>query len=232
MSLVNTIDGTNSADLIKGTAGDDLIIGRLGDDTLKGGNGDDVIYGGVGADFLGGGKGNDTLIADESDTVISGGAGFDILKVRDSDGDNIVDIDTTTNVRGIEALVGDFDRVDGSIINATINLSQIARQSADDGDVATPDTDNTFVAVGIDSLVIAGGRLWEEDGDFAVVDVDLDASAEAAYLEMVGIQHPVDLHSYTFTRDDGAEVTIITDLALEDIIDGNTGEDLDGDAPV
>lgn len=231
MSLTNTITGTNSPDLLSGTAGDDIINGLLGDDTLKGGKGDDIISGGVGADSLSGGKGNDTLLADENDTLLSGGAGFDILKIRDTDGDNMVDIDMTTNVRGIEALVGDFDRVDGSVTNATINLNQILGQSQDDSDAGTPDTDNTFIAVGIDSLIIAGGRLWEEDGDFAVVAVDLDASAEAAYLEMVGIQYSVDLHSYTFTKDGGEEVTIITDLALEDIIDGNTGADLGADIP-
>ena len=220
------IKGGNGNDTIKGGSGDDSLIGNLGDDILNGGAGDDILAGGTGSDSLSGGKGNDILRGDEGDALLSGGKGFDTL-VIDSNGDNTVNLDmSASNIRGIEALVGDFDKVGGDVVNATINLNQILSQSDDDGDAATPDTDNTFLAVGIDSLTISGAHLWEDDGDFSVAAVDIDGAQEAAYLEMLGIGRPVDLHSYTFTKDSGETVSIITDLSLDDIYDGTTGDDL------
>ncbi|WP_299200233.1 calcium-binding protein [uncultured Amphritea sp.] len=229
----DTLVGLSGDDTLLGGSGDDTLEGNYGNDTLRGGMGDDTLNGGLGADIIHGGFGNDNITATEDDILVTGDAGFDILKVRDSSGDQIVDVDMTSGTyRGFEALVGDFDRAGGDEVSLKISLDQILNQSKDDGDASTPDADNTFIAVGIDSLLIANGRNWNEGGDYNVIEVDLDATAEAAYLEMIGLERPnTDLHSYTFTKGSGEHVTIITDLSLEDITDASTGEDLSADLP-
>jgi len=209
-----------------GGAGDDSIYGYTGDDILKGHSGDDYIEGGAGADTLKGGKGNDTLIADEDDVFVGGGKGFDTVTVNDSDGDGVVDVDfTDPNMRSIEAIIGDGqDR--GDTVNATVNLNKIMFQSQDDGDAATPDTDNTFIAVGIDSLIIEANKRWLDDGEMSMTSTDLDSAAEAEYLQMVGITDSVDLFSYTFTKSTGQTVSIVTDLTIDEIFDSRDNESL------
>ncbi|MFM9937328.1 MAG: DUF4347 domain-containing protein [Novosphingobium sp.] len=69
--LLDTINGTNSADVLIGTAGDDIINGLGGNDTIAGLEGNDVIDGGNGVDTMSGGIGDDTYIVNDStDKVI------------------------------------------------------------------------------------------------------------------------------------------------------------------
>ena len=223
----DTMEGGGGNDTVLGGAGDDDLNGRTGDDLVMGGYGDDSITGGIGADTLVGGKGNDTFLADEDDVFIGGGRGFDTLTVKDTDGDDIVDVDFTDgSIRGIEAIVGD-GQGRGDEVNATLNLGNILAQSQDDDDSETPDTDNTFIAVGIDSLILEANAQWRDSGEITTTTVDLDATEEAEYLEMLGITQAVDLYAYTFTKANGDSVEIITDLGLDEIFDSNSGEDLD-----
>lgn len=223
------IEGGGGSDVVKGGSGDDILNGRYGDDIVKGGAGDDSITGGIGADTLKGGKGNDTFLADEDDVFIGGGKGFDTLTVKDTDGDDVVNVDFTDgSIRGIEALVGD-GQGRGDEVNATLSLNKILSQSQDDGDLGTPNTDNTFIAVGIDSITIEANNKWRDDGEMVTTTVDLDAAAEAEYLEMLGITKSVDLYAYTFTKSNGDSVEIITDLTLEEMFDSADGQDLNQD---
>jgi hypothetical protein len=228
----DTIEGGEGDDIVVGAEGDDTLYGRHGEDLLIGGLGDDYIHGGLGADTLIGAKGNDILVADEDDTFIGGGNGFDILTFEDPHGDGVIDVDfTNNNIRGIEALVGD-GQGRGIEVNATLSLGNILTQSQDDGDETTPDTDNTFLAVGIDSITLEGYGQWRDNGELTTTTVDLDATAEAQYLEMLGITQAVDLYAYTFTKANGDSVEIITDLGLDEIFDSRDGEDLSTDIDV
>lgn len=228
----DTIEGGGGADTVLGGAGDDELNGRYGDDTVLGGAGDDSITGGIGADTLVGGQGNDTFLADEDDVFVGGGRGFDTITVKDTDGDDLVDVDFTDGgIRGIEAIVGD-GQGRGDVVNATLSLSNILSQSQDDGDSETPDTDNTFIAVGIDSIILEANAQWRDGGEITTTTVDLNAAEEAQYLEMLGITSAVDLFSYTFTKANGDSVEIITDLGLDEIFDSNDGEDLSTDIDV
>ncbi|WP_439111296.1 calcium-binding protein [Lentibacter sp.] len=83
---INTIIGTDDAELIDGTAdadsiqandGDDTINGNAGDDILEGGNGNDRLSGGDDRDILNGGAGDDILKGEVGDDTVSGGAGND-----------------------------------------------------------------------------------------------------------------------------------------------------------
>jgi Ca2+-binding RTX toxin-like protein len=219
--------GGLGSDEVFGGAGDDILLGLPGDDVLKGESGDDIIVGGFGSDTLKGGKGNDTLIADENDVFVSGGQGFDTIMVNDSNNDGIVNVDfTDSSMESIEAIIGD-GQGSGDTVNATVNLNKILFQSQDDSDAATPDTDNTFLAIGIDSLIIEANNNWLDNGEMSLTTTDLDTTAETQYLEMLGITQAVDLYAYTFTKANGDSVEIITDLGLDEIFDSNSGEDLD-----
>lgn len=57
---LNTIQGTEQADVLTGTDLADIMYGRGGNDTLNGSDGNDILLGGAGADRLIGGAGIDT----------------------------------------------------------------------------------------------------------------------------------------------------------------------------
>ncbi|MBX9259464.1 hypothetical protein H1Q63_37040, partial [Desmonostoc muscorum CCALA 125] len=89
--VVNTINGTSSADNLTGTENRDIISGFQGNDNLKGlgdndtldgSDGNDSLDGGIGNDLLIGGKGNDTYTVDSIGDAITEGlnAGTDLVK--------------------------------------------------------------------------------------------------------------------------------------------------------
>ena len=75
----NTLDGTNSDDVINGDAGNDTLNGNDGNDDLDGDEGNDLLNGGLGNDDLRGGIGNDTLNGDAGNDTLDGGSGDDTL---------------------------------------------------------------------------------------------------------------------------------------------------------
>ena len=75
----NTLDGTNSDDVINGDAGNDTLNGNDGNDDLNGDEGNDLLNGGLGNDDLRGGAGNDTLNGDAGNDTLDGGFGDDTL---------------------------------------------------------------------------------------------------------------------------------------------------------
>lgn len=93
---VDTITGTDNADVIyaeghhaviDGMAGNDLLVGTPGHDVIYGGDGDDNVFGYYGSDVLFGGAGNDTLNSSEYDTGdtghMFGGSGNDQIFADD-----------------------------------------------------------------------------------------------------------------------------------------------------
>ncbi|MEG3841321.1 calcium-binding protein, partial [Microcoleus sp. herbarium14] len=76
---VNSVTGTEFADILNGGAGADLLVGGLGNDSISGDDGNDNLFGGAGSDTLNGGIGNDTLTGGAGTNVLNGGAGADVF---------------------------------------------------------------------------------------------------------------------------------------------------------
>ena len=93
----NTIQGTNSSEIIAGTANNDTLEGKDGNDTIFGLYGDDKIEGGSGADTLWGGSGNDTYIY-RSKNDSPAGAGDIIKDYTENEQFDLSDITSTFNI--------------------------------------------------------------------------------------------------------------------------------------
>ena len=107
VTVLNAIDGTNTADTLAGTADADHIEGLAGDDSIDGGDGDDTILGGDGNDTIIGGVGSDTL---------TGGAGADtfVFEVGDE------------GLGGQTDVITDFSMADGDKIDLSGLLDAVA----------------------------------------------------------------------------------------------------------
>lgn len=57
----DTVNGTDSSDIMDGRSGNDTLLGGLGDDNISGDDGNDILYGEIGDDSLVGGDGNNQL---------------------------------------------------------------------------------------------------------------------------------------------------------------------------
>ncbi|WGV98441.1 calcium-binding protein [Vibrio sp. YMD68] len=214
-----TVFAKHGDDVIFSGAGDDILSGNTGDDIIDGNAGDDIIVGGVGEDTLRGGAGNDQLVASVDDKMVAGGNGFDTVYMRAEEGDDNF-FDLVTQARSVEAIVG-YGTED---VFANVSLSNILFQSQDDGNEETPDTDNTFIAVGLEGLSLEGIWRFLEDGELNFTSEDITGEQEQAYIEMLGLSYVpdgvLDLHAYTFGEGENA-VTIVTDLSADDITVGN-----------
>ena len=72
VDILNVIEGMASSDTLNGTNSDDLLVGKAGSDNLNGYGGNDILMGGTGNDTLNGGAGNDSYIfglADGNDII-------------------------------------------------------------------------------------------------------------------------------------------------------------------
>ena len=79
-----SVDGGAGVDTVNGSDGADLILGGEGNDLLNGGGGDDRIVGDRGNDTMNGGTGDDTLVWNNGDNtdVVNGDAGRDDVEVN------------------------------------------------------------------------------------------------------------------------------------------------------
>ncbi|MCG8566145.1 MAG: hypothetical protein MI747_13790, partial [Desulfobacterales bacterium] len=78
-SLVNSIQGSTTADNIRSLDEDDVVRGGLNDDTINTGAGDDVIYGEAGDDTINAGDDDDIIVGGRGADVIDGGIGSDTV---------------------------------------------------------------------------------------------------------------------------------------------------------
>ncbi|GAL11916.1 hemolysin-type calcium-binding region [Vibrio astriarenae] len=226
---LNVVNAQFGNDVISGGENTDIIFGRGGDDVISGGAGDDILVGGLGADRLSGASGNDILVGRTDDTMIAGGKGFDALYLAAGEDDGFFDY--VTQARGIEAIVayGEED------VSARVSLSSIKGQSQDDGNEDTPDIDDTFIAVGLESLSLIGVNKFMDGDELAFSVEDIDGQKEQDYLDMLNLtifsELNTDLKAITFGSEE-YNVTIITDLDLDDItaFDGVSLEDMSMDA--
>ncbi|WP_207481823.1 calcium-binding protein [Arenibaculum pallidiluteum] len=85
---IESLGGSDYADMLKGTdgandlhggKGNDSLYGQGDDDELLGGDGNDVIDGGFGADFAHGGKGSDTVFGGAGADRLEGNQGSDTI---------------------------------------------------------------------------------------------------------------------------------------------------------
>ena len=74
-----TIVGTADVDTIYGTDGADVIVAGKGSDKIYGLGGDDLICGNLGNDYLAGGSGDDTLLGGKGRDSLDAGSGDDLL---------------------------------------------------------------------------------------------------------------------------------------------------------
>lgn len=102
----NTIQGTDSRDVIDAFGGDDTLNGGLGHDRVKGGAGNDHLGLDDGNDVLDGGAGNDWLVASGS-TGVAVNLGMKNQQVTGLGSDQILNIE---NVQG----TSEADRLTGS----------------------------------------------------------------------------------------------------------------------
>jgi Ca2+-binding RTX toxin-like protein len=79
-----SVDGGAGVDTVNGSDGADLILGGEGNDVLNGGGGDDRIVGDRGSDTMNGGTGDDTLVWNNGDgtDVANGDTGRDDVEVN------------------------------------------------------------------------------------------------------------------------------------------------------
>jgi Ca2+-binding RTX toxin-like protein len=79
-----SVDGGAGVDTVNGSDGADLILGGEGNDILNGGGGDDRIVGDRGNDTMNGGAGDDTLVWNNGDAtdVMNGDGGRDDVEVN------------------------------------------------------------------------------------------------------------------------------------------------------
>ncbi len=80
INAFNTIDGTDSSDILTGTSQQDLINGLGGNDFISGDKQNDYILGGAGNDFIYANAGNDTIIGGDGIDNLYGGAGNDVIR--------------------------------------------------------------------------------------------------------------------------------------------------------
>ena len=127
----NSIDGTDSEEILLGTSnseaivglkGNDTLVGKDGSDTLSGGDGNDLLQTGRGDNIVLGNRGNDELVAsnirleEAGNNIFNGGDGNDVL--RGNNGNDLLVGETGNDI--IDGLNG-VDTIDGGDGNDNIN---------------------------------------------------------------------------------------------------------------
>lgn len=131
----DSLEGTDSNDILNGFRGRDTLQGFAGDDFLNGGKGRDQLFGGTGNDILLGGRGRDLLVGDQGNDFLNGGGGKDIL--LGGIGNDILDgggaKDTLTGGAGADtfivnsnssshSIITDFNSAEGDTISTPTNI--------------------------------------------------------------------------------------------------------------
>ncbi len=111
----NFVVGTNGNDTLNGTNTQDIIWAEDGDDRINTGVGNDIIYGGAGNDIIKAGSGDDVVYGDKGDDTIIGDIGNDTIYGGDGN-------DTITGDAGNDLLYGGIgnDTITGGTGNDTI----------------------------------------------------------------------------------------------------------------
>lgn len=143
LSQIESLLGTNYADLLTGDGNVNTLSGGAGDDSLYGGAGGDSLYGGDGDDLMQGGTGADRL---------DGGAGLDSADYSDSTAAVSVNLATGGGAGGSAA--GDtlvaIENIFGSIYNDSLYGSTA-------GNSLSGGLGNDYIDAGAGEDTLAGG---------------------------------------------------------------------------
>jgi len=131
-TAVNTITGSDQADVITGGSANDTLNGGAGNDTIRAGNGNNTISGGAGNDAITAGSGNNTITdtagtntitVGSGNNTITGGSGVDTITVGNGTntitggvGADTINLGTGVNTITIntgDSIVTAFDTITG-----------------------------------------------------------------------------------------------------------------------
>ena len=152
----DVIDGLRGQDTINANGGDDLAFGKDGDDTINGGIGNDDLVGGLGNDTLNGNENDDRLFGEDDNDILNGGAGSDQLFGQAGDdilnggpGNDVLYPDTGADTIVIEPDSG-FDVVSGFFIvgEDKIDVRALNLTSAEALALVTQENGQTIVNFG------------------------------------------------------------------------------------
>lgn len=158
-------------------------------------------------DQLYGGSGNDILVFDKDDidstdgvsVHFSGGEGFDMLQVGSAGDGQIIDM-TATAYQELEAVV-----IDATDAELKVGLDKILHNTT-----ADEASSGQFVCTGAGKLDLEGYG-WEMATEAPEMSADLRAAYEASNIDTTSLQ------GYTFSNNEGKEVTIWSDNESDEI---------------
>lgn len=82
--------GTLDKDTLNGSNSEEIIWGDAGNDTINAASGNDIIHGGSGNDTINGGNGNDSIYGEEDNDILHGGKGDDTYYFENNHGNDII----------------------------------------------------------------------------------------------------------------------------------------------
>jgi len=147
----DVLTGDGNANLLDGSGGDDTLSGAGGADELKGGAGLDTLNGDAGADTLDGGADDDKLFGGSENDTLTGGAGADSL-------DGGADTDTASysaSASGVAVNLTAGTGVGGDAQGDTLTGIENVTGS-DNADTLTGDGADNRLSGGLGSDVLAG----------------------------------------------------------------------------
>lgn len=171
---VDSLWGSQAADVITGFDGNDSQYGQAGDDRLDGGNGrdyldgddgNDTILGGAETDHLVGRAGIDHLNGGDGQDYIEGGAGADVLNGGDTSTLNYLSYRNSTAVTvNLETHTASGGEATG---DSFVNFWNIDGSAYGDTLTGNSDTNMLYGAAGSDSLNAGAGYdyLYGQDGN-------------------------------------------------------------------
>ncbi len=169
--------GTDGDDTVNGTDSDELLLGLQGNDTLTGGKGDNVFLGSIGDDNLKGGGGSDAYIynlGDGNDTIYDSGsdpAQIDILFL--SEGLNASDVVITRSTSDNDDVILTFAGIEGSITLDEQFLNSSIYQ--------------------LEKIVFADGTVWTSTD---LENLYLEQSQTTGDDNIIGLEYRADTYHY------------------------------------
>ena len=151
----NFVIGTDENDTLNGSNTQDVVWAEGGDDIVNAGAGNDIVYGGSGNDTINAGSGDDVVYGNEGDDIIIGDAGNDII--YGGDGDDIITGNTGNDLlnggNGNDTISGGAgrDTIYGEDGNDTLD-------GGEDNDILYGENENDSLSGGTGDDTLHGGE--------------------------------------------------------------------------
>lgn len=117
----DSIFGISGQNLLSGGAGVDMIFGGIEADAISGGTENDILYGGKGGDTLNGGDGDDRIYVDDPLDIVDGGIGTDRV-MFETTAALALDLSLWSGVEFVDGSLGD-DTLDASGATTAMTLA-------------------------------------------------------------------------------------------------------------